>query len=618
MSLSNTAFQPFADFLTNETITADGSVGITTDFGSCKEITVVVSIIGPVTGGSPTLQFTLWNQDSAGNIFEPAMSGLYTGTIIPSIFLFTIKSGRLQLNWEVTGTTPSFAGVSVSAVGSSIFTTQPVSATSFPLPTGAATEVKQTQPGVDIGDVTVNNTSGASAVNIQDGGNSITVDGSVTANAGTNLNTSLLALDSTLTNNNQKSQTIDGSGNVWGPRTLSGGVNWMPVINLEAASNGAAVAARTLQIGGSDGTNLRNISVDTAGRLNINTILGTVAVTQSTSPWVVNTTQLGGTAIDTNSGNKSAGTQRIVIATDQPQLTNALKVDGSAVTQPVSGTVTANAGTNLNTSALALDATLTNATQKTKIVDTAGTNVASVSAAGAVKVDGSAVTQPVSGTVTANAGTNLNTSALLLDATFTGRINTQGQKTMAASTPVVLASDQSALPVSVNFSTSTCYSVGVGPFTPPATPTDTTTITGSATKTIRVLSFIFTPTQTTRSMAAWFMVKRSTANSAGTSTTPTIVPLDSNNAAATAVVRQYTANPTLGTSIGNAMIVKVLSDDGGATSVGGGGYTFDFTANGKSSGIVLRGTAQVLALNFNGAALPVGLSLTGTWTWIEE
>lgn len=35
------------------------------------------------------------------------------------------------------------------------------------------------QPGVDIGDVTINNAAGASAVNIQDGGNSITVDGTV-------------------------------------------------------------------------------------------------------------------------------------------------------------------------------------------------------------------------------------------------------------------------------------------------------------------------------------------------------------------------------------------------------------------------------------------------------
>jgi surface antigen len=35
------------------------------------------------------------------------------------------------------------------------------------------------QPGVDIGDVTVNNAAGAAAVNIQDGGNTITVDGTV-------------------------------------------------------------------------------------------------------------------------------------------------------------------------------------------------------------------------------------------------------------------------------------------------------------------------------------------------------------------------------------------------------------------------------------------------------
>jgi hypothetical protein len=55
----------------------------------------------------------------------------------------------------------------------------------------------------------------------------------------------------------------------------------------------------------------------------------------------VNQNQLAGTTIDVNSGNKSNGTQRVVLATDQPQLTNALKVDGSAVIQPISGTVTA-------------------------------------------------------------------------------------------------------------------------------------------------------------------------------------------------------------------------------------------------------------------------------------
>lgn len=97
----------------------------------------------------------------------------------------------------------------------------------------------------------------------------------------------------------------------------------------------------------------------------------------------------------------TAGSTNALIVT----AAGAAKVDGSAVTQPVSGTVTANAGTGtMAVSAASLplpagaaqDATLTGGTQKTKLVDTGGTNVASVSAAGAVKVDGSAVTQPVS------------------------------------------------------------------------------------------------------------------------------------------------------------------------------------------------------------------------------
>lgn len=62
--------------------------------------------------------------------------------------------------------------IPLSAAGAEVF----VRANTLPLPTGAATEAKQTQPGVDIGDVTVNNAAGANAVNIQDGGNAITVD----------------------------------------------------------------------------------------------------------------------------------------------------------------------------------------------------------------------------------------------------------------------------------------------------------------------------------------------------------------------------------------------------------------------------------------------------------
>lgn len=80
-------------------------------------------------------------------------------------------------------------------------------------------------------------------------------------------------------------------------------------------------------------------------------------------------------------------------------------------------------------------------------------------ASGRLPVDGSGVTQPVSGTVTANqggawavtanAGTNLNTSALLTTSAFEARMPALGQATMAASVPVAIASNQGNLPTNL-------------------------------------------------------------------------------------------------------------------------------------------------------------------------
>ena len=47
-----------------------------------------------------------------------------------------------------------------------------------------------------------------------------------------------------------------------------------------------------------------------------------VAIASDQGNVSTNPSQINGTTIDTNSGNKSAGTQRVVIATDQPALTN--------------------------------------------------------------------------------------------------------------------------------------------------------------------------------------------------------------------------------------------------------------------------------------------------------
>ena len=74
--------------------------------------------------------------------------------------------------------------------------------------------------GTDIGDVTINNAGGASAVNIQDGGNSITVDGSVNI-------LSLPAITGTVTVNQGTSPWIvSGTGTQRTPNILRvSGVN---------------------------------------------------------------------------------------------------------------------------------------------------------------------------------------------------------------------------------------------------------------------------------------------------------------------------------------------------------------------------------------------------------
>lgn len=104
-------------------------------------------------------------------------------------------------------------------------------------------------------------------------------------------------------------------------------------------------------------------------------------------------------------------------ATLQSVLTELTQKTEPADTQTISGTVTANAGTNLNTSALALEASLqavlTELTAKTEpantqIIGDAGA-IINLDASGDVQVD------ILSGTVTANAGTDLNTSLLALE-----------------------------------------------------------------------------------------------------------------------------------------------------------------------------------------------------------
>jgi hypothetical protein len=158
------------------------------------------------------------------------------------------------------------------------------------------------------------------------------------------------------------------------------------------------------------------------------------------------------------------------------------------------------------------------------------------------------------------------------------------------------------------------YSAGILGFTPVATLTDFFQITGSATKTVRVLRISISGFATAAITEDVQLLKRSTASTGGTPTPATIVPHDSNDAAGTAVVNSFAANPSpLGTLTGMVRAAKLNLGATGAAGV----ITWDFTTR-NSKGLVLRGVAQQLALNWNGAAVPAGTLLDIDVEFSEE
>lgn len=166
------------------------------------------------------------------------------------------------------------------------------------------------------------------------------------------------------------------------------------------------------------------------------------------------------------------------------------------------------------------------------------------------------------------------------------------------------------------FPTRAVYSTTIPTLIPAANPTDVLVITGSATKTVRVLSIELYVSQNVAGNNNWLLFRRSTDDSGGTPVSLTPRLHDTTDGAATAAIREYLANPTVGTSAGIVARAQIVSFD--STTTVQNGFTFDFIKAGYDKGIVLRGTSEILALNFNAAALPAGMQITGTILHSEE
>ena len=404
----------------------------------------------------------------------------------------------------------------------------------------------------------------------------------------------------------------------------------------------------------------------TSNALNSFITNGTIAVTQSgtwtvqpgntanTTPWLVTVSTALPTGANTI-GSVNQGTSPWIVAgggTAGTPATGVVTIQGIAggTTVPISGTVTANnasvstTGTAPPGSATYIGGSVTTAAPS---YTTGQMNALSLTTSGSLRVDGSGSTQPVSGTVSATQsgtwtvqpGNTANTTPWLVTVSTAlptgsntigavtqasgpwtqnltqvgGSSYSLGQKTMANSAPVVIASDQSAIPVTQGNPTVATYVATAVALAPASAATDVFTITGSGTKVIRVWKVRVLGNKTAGSAVTMNLVKRSTLDTGGTSAAVTAVSMDSGDGAATATVSSYTANPTgLGTSVGIASANPTFIPNS-VTQL----FQALFDDFGMRKPLVLNNANENLALNLGGATVSGG-SLTIEVTWTEQ
>jgi hypothetical protein len=147
-------------------------------------------------------------------------------------------------------------------------------------------------------------------------------------------------------------------------------------------------------------------------------------------------------------------------------------------------------------------------------------------------------------------------------------------------------------------------------------PTDIFTISGRASGKVRLASLFVTFLRTNTGYATLQILKRSADNTGGTFTNPTKVPHESTDAAANAVIKAYTANPSaLGASVGAIYSRHVFMPSANAAS-GVQNATIDILVDiGKP--ITLVNASEFIAISLGGQGV-AGAVANITMTWIEE
>lgn len=182
--------------------------------------------------------------------------------------------------------------------------------------------------------------------------------------------------------------------------------------------------------------------------------------------------------------------------------------------------------------------------------------------------------------------------------------------------PVTYPTTTPSNPIPSSSDLSPSYSASSTGIVPASSATDLWCITGSSTKTIKVAGIRISGTASSNTIIDAVILRRSSLNTGGTSTAVTIVPNDSSDAASTASVRAYTANPTTGTLVGHLRTQKISLAGGSSPNVNLNPVLFPF-ANYDGKLAYLRNATESLCVNLNGQTISGG-SMDVDAQWTEE
>lgn len=171
--------------------------------------------------------------------------------------------------------------------------------------------------------------------------------------------------------------------------------------------------------------------------------------------------------------------------------------------------------------------------------------------------------------------------------------------------------------IQVEGSAKSSFACSTGAFTAAASATDISTLVfASSGKVIKLKKCVVSYLNAGGAAGGAIvnLIKRTTADTTGTSSSPTIVQKDTNGASVTGVVKLYTANPGgLGTSAG-IVSSQMYGTSSNATNM----VLYDSSVS-SAADMTLRATDHGFCVNLDGVS-PLGTTpkFSVTWEWTEE